>query len=309
MLQAQIDQLRVSGGGVLNCEPGHRYECAQPLVFDDLRHVTILGNRSQWVYTGNGPAFVTANSACQVTWQDVRFTAAPGFTGHLVTTGWSGRCSDASHLSWLGCEFDGGGSARACLRLDRGIFLNVQRSQFTRANYGILGLDGTYSNVVTISEACAFYSLNYAGVVNAGESWTITGNGFEPLTNGTACAYTQSILLATKGLTFSGNWCGDITKPGGCWVAVRGSGVRVVGNMFGAAGDVSDPCVRFFAVQGGTVEGNHNQVSGKFLDFAPEAGHSRNVTVMTNDLGIGAVSRPEFCLGLRMVNNFGQVDV
>ena len=307
VLQADIDRLRTCGGGVLHCQPGETYVCNQPLSFDDVVQVTVDGARSRWVYTGPGD-FISAKSAIQVTWRDVRVKADAGHTGHLVSTGWSQAQRDPSHLRFVDCEFVGGGASRACLRLDRAIFTDVSHCQFSGANWGILGLDGSYSNVTTIGRGCAFYSLNHAGIYNAGESWTIDGNGFEPLTNHTACAYSQDLNLWVKGFAFARNWCGDISANGGAWVSVRGAAVRIDANYFGSPGSITDPCVQFFGVQSALVTANHNQATGRFLLFRPEGGYSRNVTVLTNDLGIGAVAGREWCVGLRLLNNFGQAD-
>lgn len=302
LLQSAIDQLR-GRGGVLRCAPGVTYLCDQPIVFDDVAQVTVEGNRSCWYYTGAGPAFVSARGALQVSWHDLRLHAAPGFAGYLVDTDWSGTRRDPSHLRWTDCEFVGGGSARACLRLNRAIFSSVDHCQFTGAHWGILGVDGAYSNVTTIGGASAFYSLNQAGIYNAGESWTISGNGFEPLTNGTACAYTQDLALYVKGFSYHGNWHGDITQPGGCWVTVRGGGLSFGTNYWG---EPQGPCVRFVGVQGAVMHTSHNQAH-HLIDFA--GGYSRNVTLIGNDQGIGAVTRREYCIGFRSINNFGPVDV
>lgn len=309
-LQAAITQLRANGGGVLECEPGATYVCFQPLNLDDLAHVTIRGNRSRWLYVGAGSDFVSLKSAVQVSLEQVRFTATnPAFTGHLVTTGWSAISRDTSHLTFDGCEFAGlvAGGARAGLRLDRGIFVGVQHCQFSGTNWGILGVDGSYSNVVSVRDS-AFYSLRHAGIYNAGEAWTIESNGFEPLVSGQACAYSQDITLTAKAFAFNGNWCGDITVPGGAWVSVHASGLTASGNLFGSAGAPTDPVFRLFGVQGGLITAAHNQASNQFVEFMPEMGLSRNVTLISNDLGIGAVGHPEYCTGLRMVNNFGQAD-
>jgi hypothetical protein len=309
-LQAAIDRLRRAGGGVLRCESGAVYTCDAPIRCDDLVQVTIAGARSLWLFPGPLETCVTARSAIQLAIRDVRLRAThPAFAGHLLSTGWSPAQRDTSHLTVACCEFVSDGPARAALRLDRGIFVVVDQCQFQGANWGILGLDGSYSNVVTI-RGCAFYSLRHAAIMNAGEAWTIDGNGFEPLVSGAACAYTQDIATtAAKSLVMRGNWCGDITTPGGCWVAVRASGLVLEGNYFGSPGGPGDPCLRLFACQGVSVTGNHNQTSNTFLEFRPEAGHSRNVTLTSNDLGIGAVTNQAYCLGLRLINNFGQADV
>lgn len=308
-LQDQIDALRARGGGVLECKPGATYLCDAPISLDDLRHVTIRGNRSRWIYTGAAGDAVTLRSACQVALHELRVSAThPSFTGHLVSTGWSEQQADASHLTFDDVEFGlAGDVGRAGLRLDRAIFARVQHCQFAGTYWGILGVDGSYSNVVSIRD-CAFYSLRHAGIFNAGEAWSIESNGFEPLVNGTAAAYSQDIATIAKGLRFCGNWCGDVTVPGGAWLSVRASGLTVEGNLFGTAGGPDEPVIRMFAVQGATVTTSHNQVSSAFVSFEPDAGLSRNVSIVSNDLGVGAVRHPEYCTGLRMVNNFGQAD-
>lgn len=308
-IQRAIDRLRRRGGGVLECEPGGTYLCDEPIVLDDLRHVTIDGARSEWVYTGTGD-FVRMRSAVQCKVVDLRIRATnPANAGHLISTGWSGLQRDPSHLTFDDCEFVSDGPARAGLRLDRAIFVTVRHCQFQGSHFGIVGQDGSYSNVVNIIDGCAFYSLRTAGIFNAGEAWRIEANGFEPLTNGAACAYSQDIATVAKGLTFRGNWCGDITTPGGAWIAARASGLVVDGNYFGSPGGPTDPCLRLFACNGVAIGGNHNQTSSVFVEFAPEAGLSYGVTLASNDLGIGAVRNPQYCAGLRLVNNVGQVDM
>lgn len=310
-IQSAIETIRSAGGGTLRCRPGAVYHFASPIRFDDCWRFTVEGNHSTWNYTGHAADAITLKSAVLGTFRELRLTYSdPAFGGHLVSTDWSARALDASHLSFRDVEFSGpaNGNARALLRLNRAIFTAVDHCQFMGGHIGILGCDGAYSNITRIVSS-AFYSLRFAGIYNAGEGWTIDSNGFEPLTSGQACAYTQDMSTVAKGFAYTRNWHGDITQPGGSWVSVRASGLSLDANYFGSPGGPADPCLRLFAVQGGQITANHNQTTACFADFRPEAGVSRNVTLMSNDLGIGAVLNRQYCVGLRMINNFGQPDL
>jgi hypothetical protein len=307
-IQCAIDAVRIAGGGVIRCDAGATYRFGATLRLDDVRHLTIDGARSRWEYTGTGTEAISLRSALQVTWRDVRLAStSTAFTGHLITTGWSGANCDASHLTWEGCEFSGQGTARAALRLDRAILATIRECQFTGTLIAILGQDGSYSNVVRVRDS-SFYSLGFCAIYNAGESWTVDANCFEPLVSGRAGAYSQDVLLLPRGLRFTGNWFGDVTTPGGTWIAARALGLTLNGNYFGPAGTgPTDVCVRLFGSQGVSIVGNHNE-SPRFFEAAPEMGFSYGVTLDSNDLGNGVVTGRQYISGFRMRNNVGQAD-
>jgi hypothetical protein len=280
-LQGAVNAVRVAGGGVIRSDAGATYRFGGTLNLDDVRHLTIDGQQSQWIYTGTQADAIRMASAVQVTCKQVRFsTTAPTFTGHVINTGWSAAQCDPSHLTFDGCEFSGPGTARAALRLDRAIITTIRECQFTGTAIGILGQDGSYSNVVRVRDS-AFYGLGFCAIYNPGESWTADGNCFEPLASGRAGAVSQDVLLAPRALRITANWFGDVTTPGGTWIAAHALGLTVDGNFFGTAGSgPTDVCLRIFGSHGVSIVGNHNEIAavlrGRAGDGTQLRGHARH---------------------------------
>ena len=61
--------------------------------------------------------------------------------------------------------------------------------------------------------------------------WTVQGNTFEPLRNGTPGAVSVDTTITATQLLFLGNWTGD-SSAAGAWLSFAGSDLTAIGNYF-----------------------------------------------------------------------------
>jgi hypothetical protein len=76
-----------------------------------------------------------------------------------------------------------------------------------------------------------FVNVRQSPIRNAGQSWVIQGNVFEPLLGGRAGAYSSDPGLEGAAVTFVSNWFGDASDEG-VWVNWSGNGLVMQGNYF-----------------------------------------------------------------------------
>lgn len=221
------------------------------LNLDDAYNVKVIGNggsaasnsggstgRTRLICTAGGSGVgISLGSAQGIEFEGVRLCFSnPAFTGKLVRTGWSAANSDAAHLSFRRCAFEGisgAVSAASLLDLNKAIIVNIDNCAF---RYGVRAITGKqaggYSNVVTISGACEFAYQQLAPIYNPGESWTIENNGFEGLVDGKAGAVDMDPTFFAFGFKYSNNWHGDQSVAGNDWVRIRALGCSIDGANF-----------------------------------------------------------------------------
>lgn len=299
-IQAAIDAAKLTGGIVWI--PYGLHDVEATLDLDDAWGVTIKGASASpkftdvlhlgsfLRYTAASGELLTINSSQHVTLEDVGFVYNnAAYNGNLVSTDWSAAASDPAYLRVNRCRFSGSSTAsgaRSLLRLNRLINSSVRDSAFAWADIGILGRDGSYSNVITIS-GCAFpaSSITTAKIKNAGETWLIEGCTFEPNVDGKAASYLHDSGTA-RGLVIQACWFGDVSVTGNPWIDVTGgsifglvlSGNRVATAFGGAVAE--NTFLRFTSgnCQGLTIIGNRIETY-YIVDYG--------VTTTTRDVFIG----------------------
>ncbi len=137
---------------------------------------------------------------------------------------------------------------------------------------------GGYANGIHVT-GCHFDRSTTAHLRNPGEAWTVSRNTFEPLIGGVAGAVDHEAAVTALGLTYAGNWHGDVTA-GGTWLKFSGSGLSVAGNEFG--GDAASHAIDLDenACSGVSIHGNSFLIHAVAV-YTSHSGHS-NVTVGPN---------------------------
>lgn len=266
-VQAAIDSLGSQGGivnvpeGILAFSGALNFDGKKGIWFKGAgRSVTVHNKGTVLKFTGTVGPFLNLKSSTSVTIEGFRIVHSDaGFTGYLLD-GSHGTGSDTSDLLITKCHF---GSYTGLLNTARGIQFNqVISSAITNCTFDSLvnaidGQDpsgGSYSNVIYINQ-CQFSSLSSDAVRYCGESWTFTSNTFEPTTTGTAKGVLTTSITPVKGLTFTGNWLGDVSSGSTPWLTLYGNGVVVQGNRFGGVATMD--AISLNAVVGFFASGNN----------------------------------------------------
>jgi hypothetical protein len=148
-----------------------------------------------------------------------------------------GTNSDPALCGVFDCTFDGVPRTASHILLNKCEQFVIQRCNFIQANASgaIIGAaSGQYSNVVSIRDT-QFADNAAAPIQGGGETWTIQGCTFENLHNNEAGAYLGTTSTPQQGMTWIGNWFGDVTVTGGTWMQGLFNGLLVQGNVIGSA--------------------------------------------------------------------------
>jgi hypothetical protein len=271
-IQRAINEANAIGGGTVHLEGslGRNFKCAGQLSLDGKRGVILSGNpgqsgveNAQLIYTGRTAPFVSIRSAQAITFEGLKISYSDrSFSGSLVETGHGAVKADASYLLFDRCLFmgmAGANNADALLSLPLCILSTVRNCLFQGSNVGISGRSGAYSNAIQITD-CTFAQQRSVAIRGGGESWLISGCGFEPLAGGRAGAYQQEPGTTAYGLVILGCWMGDVSAGGGCWIdlsAAPALGLNIIGNRIAAAGTGSDTAIKIGkGNQGVNIAGN-----------------------------------------------------
>jgi hypothetical protein len=225
------------------------------------------------------------------------------YNGDFVDFDHSALASDSNEISILGCFLGGIGgaaSARSLLRLNRAIDVHCGQTYFGPSVLGVLGVDGNYSNVVTIDTNCIFNGPTVGGIQNAGQGWLIASCNFEGIgfrqTGGTP-----------QGLTFLSNWFGDgaftaISFPS---TADGYEGLVLIGNFIAPSAGTA------LLLDSGTVGANGSTVTilGNYIstnvDFGTHA--IGKVVALGNNIAGSVLNIGRIQSGM-VLSNYGQSD-
>lgn len=181
-------------------------------------------------------------------------------------------------------------TARTLLRMDGCINARITGTIFFYADYAIEGAaTGSFANRILIQDNL-FELQDVSAIFNSGESWSVIGNTFEFLNDGSggqgaAGAYKHTDNLCPgHNFVFIGNWCGDTgDNMGGAWINWYGNGLVVEGNTFGLTGGVDRQAKGILidenACTGIHIAGNYFQRTGAggtspiCIDFGVTTGH------------------------------------
>jgi hypothetical protein len=220
-IQEAIGALGSRGGRVILPLAADDYVCTGPLDLADSTAVTISGasiptggapTASRLLYTGTGDRFVDARSANGLQFENLHLVATEaGFAGKLLDLAHSGAGSDAQVAEVRRCIFDltSADPTSVAVNCDKLISSTVQGNLFT----GGRALDGgsSYANVLGVI-GNTFVNCTSAPIHNPHQSWTILGNTFEQMADGSAGAVSASARLYAP--LIAGNWCGDSDGTG-----------------------------------------------------------------------------------------------
>jgi hypothetical protein len=293
--------------GKITVPPGLFAYVDQAVILDDVSGVTIEGmggmsdnvGRPTLVWrgqAGSGP-MIRAASAGGVNLVNIALVYDdPSYDGDLIKFGWSARHVDCFLPEVHGCYIggiQGAHSARSLVNLDRVVGATIDRTQFISSQVAVWGVDGSYSNGVTIGRGTNFDWIDAACVRSPGEAWVIQEAQFGPSFDGAPRGILSAGVIAL-GLTIQGCWFGDVintTSPVGFWMDLRGRGVNIIGNRIAVeVAGVPHVAIVFRQVVGGQIVGNRFTAGGglavnndpKAINFVTGSGNSDGVGVEKN---------------------------
>lgn len=260
-LQAAIDEAKARAAAEIVIPDGD-FHFSGELDLSDAFNITLRGvsnpadRASRLVYTGDGDRAISLASSQGIKFEHL-FLAYnnEAFEGVLVDTGHSAAASDPGYLTFQDCRFaglDDAVGATAHVRLNKPIFVAFRDCAFWNAERAIIR-QGGYANVVTIDN-CVFVNHALPPILDPGEAWNIRGCGFQQLSTAKAGAVEMLSTAYAQGFVYSGNWHGDATVAGGCWVSLTALGAVIQGNQFTSPED--DFAVELLDSQGVAVVGN-----------------------------------------------------
>lgn len=238
-IQETIDALPASGGTVLFPTGTYSYTT---LNLGGLHSVILRGNGGlsagapqasvlQCVAEGAGRG-IDARSTFGLVIEDIALTyTKEGFTGSLVDLSHGEAASDSAYFHFNRCRIASSKTTATLVNLDKAILGGFSHCAFGGGDVALLGQVGeSYCNVIVVLQ-CTFINQKTAPIKNPGESWTVTGCGFEGLSDGE----TEGAILceqAAEGLAVHGCWFGD-TNDKGTWIDFHGFGLSVSGCEIG----------------------------------------------------------------------------
>lgn len=327
-IQAAIDAAEAAGGGTVYLPTG-TYNVTGLNLDDVLTGVRLegagtttggAGAATTLRFTAATGSAISAKASYGVVVRNMRiiYTDAT-YAGHLIELDHSASARDPAYFRLENCYVGGSGAsgAASCVRLNRAICCTIRGNTFGAAVTHIIGQDGSYSNVIQI-ENCAFVNHTDVSIVDAGEAWRIVGNAFQQRADGRAAAYRQRTGKTAYGLTFNGNWYGDVATNGGHWIDTSAGtllGLSVTGERFSApnvAASAGESSLRLGVVQGAQIAGNRFE-GDTGVNFT--AANSGGVLIAGNDfqnptaanriVGLANVGSYEIAGNLNVPNQIG----
>lgn len=195
-------------------------------------------NVSKLTYTGTAARYIDARSTFGFGLTNLSLTySSNSFTGILV--------DDAGVVSviegnYLGPNTNRTGTA-TLLNLSAAVDAKIWSNFFYHGVPAIQGqttlgqstVTDIYDNIFSLSESAA--------VSGCGETWSFRVNSFEPLSNGQAGAFVNTVALPCYSVNWIGNWFGDVTATSGQWIAGYFEGFIFTGNRID--GDLSSATI------------------------------------------------------------------
>lgn len=221
-IQAAITALG-SGGGTILFPSGLTFNLMTGINLDQSTGVELRGtnaDQSTIVFSASSGSAITGRSSSGLRLSNlyIQYTN-PSYTGNLLDFDGSTYHSDTGYLLIDNCTVSGGpasGIAHSLVYLKNTIISTIQRSRFMYGDVGIRGFDTGYANAIQIRDN-AFRYQTTSSIRNAGESWLIESNTFEPRVDGSAGAYSQDATYYAYTPSFVSNWFGD-ANSNGTWV-------------------------------------------------------------------------------------------
>lgn len=239
-LQAVVDALP-STGGIIYTPPGSTCLTSSILTINK-SNVTLSGasvknekmnGASKWVYTGTAARFIDARDSFGFHIEGMQITySSSSFAGILIDLGTSASAVSAYSAirnSSIGTSTGRTGTA-TLVGVTASVNATIEKVYFYHGAPSILGQTVAGQNVRTTIKDSTFAFSDAVTISSCGESWIVSGNSFEPQSNGSAQAFSNISTLPCLGGVWSGNWFGDVTNDIGTWIDGYFQGTVFVGN-------------------------------------------------------------------------------
>jgi hypothetical protein len=248
-MQAALDALPASGGDV-ECGAAGAFAFATTLNVASTRHRRIVGSqgfpggsgaRCTLTYTGAGTRGIDARNSAGFVLDGAYYEASNvAFTGSLIDCGGITTPGEVS----TGCQVlnttlaPRAGVTATCIDLSNAIEWYVLNPNFSGCAPGIKGQATLGSN--TTGKLLGGQSAGHIGpaIRECGEAWTIQGFTFEQDSAGRANWFSNTAGRYCKGISFIGNWGGDISVTGGTAITLEAQGAFFAGNQNAADSSV-----------------------------------------------------------------------
>lgn len=238
-------------------------------------------------------AFINAPGSVSLGIDGIQFvTKQAGFTDYIISLGSSPANSAFARIKR--CGFFAASGVRYIakgINLDKTIEAEIDSCSFGSLLFAIAGASNTgFSNAIKIS-GCQFVDTSQIPIQGGGQAWQVVGNTFECYNGGTpgnalAGAMANFPSNPFGGLSFSGNWLGDVTTAGGTWLNLSGGGIDISGNFIG--GGSGSNAIALASVDSANIEGNAFNTFTGAVAFG--SGNGPNIFVGPNEY-IGVTNR------------------
>lgn len=236
-----------SGGGIVFFPPG-TYVCGNGVDLDGRSSVTLLGTAnptggssaaSILKFVGNGSgAFISAKNTAGVHIRHLMILyTSPAFVGTLIDYRNLGGLDTVFGMidgCYLGSSPAGVNSAGSLVDLEKSHSMALTNNVFRDGMVAIRGRSASSYSNRTLLQGNYFSGNVLAHIRNPGQSWMIQANTFEHLAGGGAGACSFDANVDGSGVSFLGNWFGDVTPDaGGVQISWSGESLVVQGNYIG----------------------------------------------------------------------------
>lgn len=277
IIQTAVNALP-SSGGVIYLPPGSDCRDSGTVTIGSKTNVKIIGparahgnsavendNISKLTYTGTAARYIDARSTFGFSAINfsLTYSSVSSFMGLLIDG--AGAIVTVEGM-YLGPSTPRTGTA-TLVNLSSAVDVKLHSNFFYHGNPAIKGQSvlgqttvvDVYDNIFSLSEVVP--------ISECGETWTLRDNSFEPLSNGQAGAFTNSVGLPCYGMVVTGNWFGDVTVASGQWMVGYFEGLTFSGNrMAGDLGSASNG-LNILGGSGFTITGNRFELLSTAVNY------------------------------------------
>lgn len=274
VLQAALDSIPTTGtnvGGVIYIPPGVKcaWDQTTTAFVIPTYNVMILGysNKdenntlpSQLVFigTGSGDGINAKDKrGFVIQGMEISYTSA-SYTGNLINLGSNTPGSNVTAYpsindTWIGTSTSRTGTA-TLVNASSTVDLLLNNVYMWHGFPALKGQSILNQNIRTTLNRVSFVQSDAIPINGCGQSWVLDGVIFEPLSNGTAGAMTNTEALYCSAMSMRGIWAGDVTVAGGTWFNGTWQGLNVSASQI--AGDLTSATQAFNLVGSNGVSFN-----------------------------------------------------
>lgn len=266
-LQAAIDALSTTNGGIVYIPQGMTILCTKPIriIHSGARLIGASSagaeaNVSTLIYSGTGARFIDARDTAGFVIENIRVQySSSSFAGNLIDLSSAiGNVSAYPIIRECILEPNTSRTGTATLiNLAATVDALVEKNFFRHGLPCIVGQAIAGQNVRTTIRNNTFSLSDSYCIVEGGESWVVEGNSFEPRTTGIGQAFVNTVSKPCIGMTWFGNWFGDITVgTGTVWIDGYFDGLNFSGNTMYGEGTIGGVGIKLNSSAGITMAGN-----------------------------------------------------